>query len=115
MSKQEEMPTWWEITKGMPAYTAENWRLFVAYWKAAPLREWIVQLTWLAILVGIFYYGTHGVVYTMHAASDAGVDPNSPIGILLFFVFFLPIIAIFVGHWIFSAGVRIIFKWLDGS
>lgn len=113
MSNEDKMPTWLEVFKGMPAYTAENFRLFVAYWKAAPAREWIVETLWLIILVSMFYYGVHGTIYAMHTASDAGVDPNGPIGWLLTFAPFILVFAIFMVHWAFSSGVRILFNWLD--
>ena len=115
MSDKEKMPTWWEITKGMPAYTAENWRLFVAYWKDAPPREWVVQTLWLVILVAMFYYGVHGIIYAMHTASDMGVDPNGPIGWLLTFAPIILVFVFFMVHWAFSSGVKILFDWLDGK
>lgn len=112
MSEQNKL-SWLDVIKGMPAYTAENFRLFVAYWRAASLREWIVETLWLIILVSMFYYGAHGVVYTMHTASDAGVNPNGLIGILLTFSPFILVFGIFAVHWLFSSIVEIVFKWMD--
>ena len=91
-------------------YNREVWLEFYMRWNYAPWYEWVAQITWLAILVSLFYYGVHGVIFLLHSASDAGVDPNGPIGILLTFGIFLPVVAIFVAHWLYGKIVGFIFS-----
>ena len=97
----------WESFK---EYNREVWLEFYMRWNYAPWYEWVAQITWLAILVSIFYYGTHGIISLMHYASDTGVDPDGAVGILLTFVIFLPVIAIFVAHWLYGKLIRFIFS-----
>ena len=80
-------------------------------WNYAPWYEWVAQITWLAILVSSFYYGVHGVVFLLHYASEIGVDPNGAVGILLTFVIFLPVIAIFLAHWLYRKLIRFLFSF----
>ena len=96
--------------KSFKEYNREAWLEFYMRWNYAPWYEWAAQITWLAILVSLFYYGTHGVIFLMHYASDAGVDPNGPVGILLTFGIFLPVVAILVAHWLYRKIIRFLFS-----
>jgi len=91
-------------------YNREVWLEFYMRWNYAPWYEWVAQITWLVILVAIFYYGVHGIIDTLHYASDVGVDPNGPVGILLTFIIFLPVVAVFVAHWLYGKLLRFIFS-----
>jgi hypothetical protein len=95
--------------KSFKEYGRESWAIQVELWKDWGWQEWAAQTGWLVILVAILYYGVHGVVGTLRYASDSGVDPNGPIGILLTFVIFVPVIAIFVGNWLYSKFVHFLF------
>jgi len=99
--------------KSFKEYSVNTWIEFYTTWRYAPWYEHVAQITWLVILVSLFYYGAHGVVSILHYASDAGVDPNGAIGILLTLVIFLPVIAIFVAHWLYGKLMRAIFSLID--
>ena len=110
---EEEKFTWKDAFLGMPAYIAEGFRGMVTYWRNAPPREWVAEAIWLGILVALFYYGIHGIMYAMHTASDMGVDPNGPIGWLLTFSPIIFVFVLFSVQSVFSGICRIIFKWQD--
>ena len=95
--------------KAFQEYNKEAWTKAVTEWKSWVWQEHVAQCTWLVILVALFYYGTHGVIASLKYASEAGVDPNGPIGILLTFIIFVPVIAIFVAHWLYSKFVHFLF------
>lgn len=98
----------WESFK---EYNREAWLEFYMRWNYAPWYEWVAQITWLAILISLFYYGAHGVVSILDYASDAGILENSLFGVLLTFAIFLPVIAIFVAHWLYGKLIRFIFNY----
>lgn len=98
----------WESFK---EYNREAWLEFYIKWNYAPWYEHVAQITWLAILVSLFYYGAHGVIFLLHYASDIGVDPNGIVGVLLTFAIFLPVIAIFLAHWLYGKLIRFLFSF----
>ena len=95
--------------KAFQEYNKEAWATQVAIWKDWAWQEWVAQTGWLVILVAILYYGVHGIIASLKYASESGVDPNGPIGILLTFIIFVPVIAIFVAHWLYSKFVHFLF------
>ena len=97
----------WESFK---EYNRDAWLEFYMRWNYAPWYEWVAQITWLAILVSLFYYGVQGVIFSLHYASGAGVDPNGLVGALMTFVIFLPVVAIFVAHWLYGKLIRFLFR-----
>ncbi len=109
MNDQEHFG-WREVLKGMPAYLADGCRGVYKYWRNAPLREWVAETIWLAILVAMIYYGVYG---TIEFFSTTTINPHSSLG---WFVSFLPlwfVFAIFIVHWAFSSLVATVFKWMD--
>ena len=105
--------TWKQAAKDAPAYLKQGCINVFNYWREAPPREWVAETIWLAILVSIIYYGVHGIIYAMHAASDAGVNPNGPIGILLTFAPLILVFIVFFANWLFSGLVRFILTKMD--
>jgi len=102
--------TWKQAAKDAPAYLKQGCINVFNYWRNAPPREWVAETIWLAIVVSIFYYGINGVMAGMEWASNAGVDPNGPVGILLTFAPLILVFIIFFANWIYSGVVRFIFS-----
>lgn len=68
MSNQEQMPTWLEIFKGMPAHTKEVLQDAWDFWRRVPLAGWILQILMLVSLIAVFWYSTELIVYIFSQA-----------------------------------------------
>ena len=61
--------------------------------------EWLIQVTWLIILVCIVGGGSYWVVNFYETTT---LDPNSLLGILATFIILVPVIGIFLAQWLFK-------------
>ena len=102
--------TWTQVFKDIPKNFKEGCVNAYNYWRNAPLRQWVAEITWLSILVAMFYYGIYGIIGFFETTQ---LDPDSAMG---WFVSFLPVyfvVAIFAVHAAYSTIVKTVFIWMD--